>query len=247
LKKDLRKQIKQDELVSGVEHGMAWVQGHRREAALTVGLVAVLGVLALSLTYYQKTRQSAADAAFSEALTLFHGDVQGERPPGAPPSAEVVVFPSSGEKFTKAAAAFDGIERRYSSMPIAQRARYYAALCRLEIGQADPARKVLEELAARKDPGRIEPSLARLTLADLKRKSGELEGALEAYRAMADDPGLAIPRDHVLMTLGAALEEARRLPEAASAYRRVSQEFPSSPFAREAEQRAEYLSGESRG
>lgn len=245
MKKDLKRQIKQDELVSGFEHATAWIQAHRRESTVTAVVVAVVGVLALSVTYYQGTRERAAEAAFSEALTIYHADVQGDRPPGPPSAAPV--YPDPRAKFTKAAAAFDGVDRKYSSLRIGQRARYYAALCRLEIGETIPARKALEELAARKDPGQVEPSLARLALADLMRSSGELDKALEAYRAMADEPGLSIPRDHVLMTLAGALEEARRLPEARSAYRRVREEFPSSPYASEAERRAEYLSGESRG
>lgn len=246
MKKDLRKQIKQDELVSGFEHAMVWFQAHRRESMVTALVVAVVGVLALSVTYYQGTRERAAAKAFSEALAIYHTDVQEDRPPGGPPAA-TPVYSDDREKFTKAAAAFDGIERRFSSLRIGQRARYYGALCRLEIGEGAPARKVLEELAARKDPGQIEPSLARLALADLMRRGGEMDKALETYRAMADESGLPIPRDHVLMTLAGALEEARKLPEARSAYRRLREEFPSSPYAREAEQRAEYLSGESRG
>ena len=246
MKKDLKRQIKQDELVSGFEHAMAWLGAHRAEARLTALVVAVLVAAGVAVTYYQASQQRAADAAFGEALTLYKGQVEGDQPPGAEKPAGPV-FPTVRDKYTKAAAAFDGIERRFSSLKIAPRARYYGALCRIEIGEEAAARKVLEELAAIKDPGQIEGSLARLALANLLRKTGDLEKALEAYRTMADEPGLSIPRDHVLMTLGGALEEARRLPEARGAYRRLRDEFPASPYASEAERRAEYLSGESQG
>jgi outer membrane protein assembly factor BamD (BamD/ComL family) len=64
---------------------------------------------------------------------------------------------------------------------------------------------------------------------------------------MVDDATLALPRDHVLMALSHTLEDANRLPEAGAAYRRLADEFPASPYAPEARERAEYLEGASRG
>jgi TolA-binding protein len=67
MKKELKKQIKEDELVSGVEHLAAWGRAHARE--VKVGVVLALGVAVLvgSLAYLQSSRQAAARAALAAA------------------------------------------------------------------------------------------------------------------------------------------------------------------------------------
>ncbi|HET9315811.1 MAG TPA: tetratricopeptide repeat protein, partial [Vicinamibacteria bacterium] len=124
--------------------------------------------------------------------------------------------------------------------------RYYAALCRLELGETAEAEKALTELSSG-DKSQLEPALARLALAEAYRRSGKIDQAIEAYKQMADDATTAVPRDHVLMALSHALEDAKRAPEAGAAYRRLADEFPSSPYAAEARARADYLEGSSRG
>jgi hypothetical protein len=49
------------------------------------------------------------------------------------------------------------------------------------------------------------------------------------------------------MSLASILEEARRLPEAEASYRRLTEEFPTSVYAGEARQRADYLKGAAQG
>jgi len=87
----------------------------------------------------------------------------------------------------------------------------------------------------------LESSLARLALADLHRRRGQVDKAVEDYRRLSDDSSFVLPRDHVLLELAATLEEAKRLAEAGAAYRRLVEEFPSSVYAPEARQRADHL------
>ena len=238
--KELRKQIRQDELVTGYESASAWVTVHQREVLATL-IVAVVGLGGWALLSHLNATQAAeAEGEFSQALAIFEAPLQAELPQGADKPAGPV-FGSAEEKFTKAAAGFDGVERKWGSLGVGRRARYFAALCRMELGQSDPARKALTEIAARREEGALEPYLAQFAVAELDRRSGPLDKAVDAYRKLADDPALPLPRDHALMTLGSLLEEAHRLPEARSAYKRLAQEFPASPYAQDAHRRAEYL------
>ena len=95
------------------------------------------------------------------------------------------------------------------------------------------------------DRAAIETGLARLALADLFRQTGRFDQAITSYQQLADEPDASVPRDHALMALSGTLEDAKRLPEAGAAYRRVADEFPQSPYAAEARQRAEFLLGTS--
>jgi TolA-binding protein len=246
LKRELKKQIKQDELVSGVEHMAAWVKAHaaqvRTEATIAAIVIAIVG----GFFYFRRSRDRAAEEAFAAALRTFEAPVAGEAP-GREPRAAGETFATAEAKYKKAAAAFDGVERAYPSLPVGVRARYYGALARIEIGEKAEAEKALAEIAATKPAKGLEPALARLALAELQRRSGALDKAVESYRQIVDDAAFAMPRDYALMQLARTLEEAHRTEEASAAYRRLAEEFPDSLYAPDARRRAEYLGAVTRG
>jgi hypothetical protein len=149
------------------------------------------------------------------------------------------VFATSEEKYKTAAAAFEGVERRFGSSKTAQRAKYYEALSRIGLGQYPEAEKALQELQS-KGSG-LEPELARAALADLYRRSGQTDKAVEAYRGLATNPSANLPRDFALMCAAQTLDDAKRWADARAAYRQVYEQFPASVYASEARARAEYL------
>lgn len=240
MKKELRRSIKEDELVSGVERVMTFVVKNRTQvqyAALAL-VLAIGGGWGYSAWRAQQSRD--AEAAFASALEIFSAPVRAELPAGAQLPEGTRVFDTAAEKFEQAAAAFDGVERRFGSHPVGLRARYFSALARIESGHAAEARKILEDLAARGGGG-LEPALARLALAELLRKLGETDKAVEEFRKLASDPAWPLPKDYALMELAQTLDDAKKAAEARSAYQRLVDEYPASVFAAEARRRAENL------
>jgi tetratricopeptide (TPR) repeat protein len=238
LKKELREQIKQDELASGLETAAAWLVGHRDEVRIGVGVAAVLLAAAGAFAYFQGQRAREADRAFRDALTTFEAPVAAEIAAGTErPSGQV--FATAEEKYKTAAAAFEGVERRYGSSVTGLRAKYYAALSRAELGQQAEAEKALKEIQAR--GAGLEPDLARLALANLYRRGGQVDKAVEAYRALATNPAASVPRDFALLSAAQSLEDVKRWTEARNTYRQLVEEFPASVYAAEARARAEYL------
>jgi tetratricopeptide (TPR) repeat protein len=246
VKKGLKKQIKQDDLVSGFEYVWHWVSAHAAELRITLGVLVLVGAGAWAMSYFQSKRAREAEQALAEAVQVYEAPVAAEVPEGFD-DPRGPAYPSEDDKLKKAVAAFDGIERRFGSTPQARRARYYAALCRIRLATYPEAEKGLSELVAQKGDAPLEAALARLALGDLYRRQGDVDKAVDAYRQAVDDPGLPFPRDHALMNLAAILEDARRLSEAEASYRRLTEEFPTSVYAGEARRRAEYLKGAARG
>ena len=240
MKKELREQIKRDEFVSGLEKAALWARAHGDELRVGIGVAVVVAAAAAAFVYFQGIRKREAERAFIDAVAIYRAPVADELLPEAdkPPGP---VFPTAEEKHKTAAAAFDGVDRRYGTQPVAERARYYAALSRIELKQYAEAEKTLKAIAEKKDDRRLEPALARLALADLYRRQGQVDKAVEEYRAIAGDASLPLPRDYALMTLAGTLEDARRLAEAVAAYKRLAEEFPASAYAAEARRRAEHL------
>ncbi len=240
LDREIKKHIKEDEIVSGFQKLLLWAGSHRDEVRLTVGIVVVLAVVAGGVSWYTSQRRLEAATAFAEAFEVLQAPVTADLPAGADKPTGLA-FATAEEKYTKAAAAFEGIERRYSSLPVGQRARYFGALARLELGDSATAETVLKDMAARREAGALEPALARLALADLYRRGGKLDQAIDAYSQFAGDATVPLPRDYALMGLASAQEEAKKPAEARATYERLLQEFPASVYAPEARRRAEFL------
>ncbi len=238
MNKELKRQIKEDELVTGMGRALLWFGSHQEQVRLgaIVAGVAVLGVLAFS--WFSSSRREQSEAAFSEALSSFHAPLTAVTPAGTPPP-DGPSFASAQDRYNKALAQFDGVASRWGSLSAGRRAKYYAALCRLELGQRDEARKAFEALASQDDQALA--AQARLSLAQVQAHAGQLDAAIEALRKLADETQPLLPRDFVLMTLASTLEDGRRTADAAKAYEQLAQEFPESGFAAEARRRADYL------
>lgn len=242
MKKELKEEIKHDEFASGLDHAWAWAGRHRDELRIGLLVFVVVAGAVLALLHFRDQRLREADRALREALTTFEAPVASELAPGAERPAGQV-FASAEEKYKTAAAAFEGVERRHASSVAGLRAKYYAALARLELGQYAEAEKALKEIQAR--GAGLEPDLARLALAAVYARSGQVDKAVEAYRAFASNPAASLPRDHALMSAARVLEDAKRFSEARAAYREVAEQFPAGVYAGEARARADYLSSAS--
>jgi tetratricopeptide (TPR) repeat protein len=238
--RELKRQIKEDEFVTTLERVMAWMNARRDEVRIGVGVLVVLGAAAAAFVYFQGQKAREAESALQEAMDIWRAPVEAELPPTADkPTGQV--FATADEKYKSAAAAFEGVDRRYPSRPEAETARYYAALCRERLRQYDEAEKGLKALADRKDAARLEPAVARIALADLYRRRGQVDKAVEAYRAVVADREFPFPRDYALMSLASTLEEANRIGEARASYKRLTEDFPASVYAQEARRRADRL------
>jgi tetratricopeptide (TPR) repeat protein len=235
LDKEFKRQIKEDEFKSAIVRAFDWSKLHSAEVRITAAVAVVLAVVLGAVGYFQGAQRKEAERTFAEAVETFSASVSA---PGEAPARGGKSFSSAQEKYTQAAAAFDGLARKFPSRPEGLRARYLAALSRVEIGQYSEAEKALTEIAADRRAAALEPALARLALGDLYRRSGQTDKAVTAFRELAADPTSALPRDSALMSLAGTLEDAKRLAEARASYKRLSEEFPQSVYAAEAQRRA---------
>jgi hypothetical protein len=240
LKNELKHKIKEDEFAVGVEKASGWAFTHRDELKIGLLVVVLLGVGAYGLQYFREQRDSEANRDFAEALATFGAPVKSELAEGAPAPAGQV-FATSKEKYQKALTDFEGVERRHASHLVATRSEYYAALCRLELGDTDAAEKALTTLASRREGDALDAALSKLALGELYRRTGKADKAVATFQQLVDDPQAAVPRDYALMRLASTQDEGNHPTEARASYQKLANEFPASIFAGEARRRADYL------
>jgi tetratricopeptide (TPR) repeat protein len=246
LKREHRKEIKQDEFTAWLEKSYAWVSGHRDEVRIGVGLGVVLLAAFGALGYFRSQRAHEAQRAFQDAMAAYEAPVATELAPGADRPAGQL-FATAEDKYKTAAAAFEGVERRYGSLDVAVRAQYYGALCRIQLGQYAEAERSLHALLERDGRPHLMSDLARMALAEIYRKSGQTDKAVETYRQVISDPDTTLPRDYALRCLAEALEDARRFKEARAAYEELLRDYPGSVYAADARTRADYLATPGQG
>jgi len=238
VKKELKEDIRHDEFAGGLEQAWVWAARHRDELRIGLLVLVVLAAAGLAIAHFREQRLRDADRGLREALTTYEAPLASELPPGSE-RPEGQVFASAEEKYKTAAAAFEGVARRYASSTAGLRAKYFGALSRMQLGQHEEAEKALAEIQAR--GAGLEPDLARLALAALYRKTGQVDKAVDAYRSFASNPQANMPRDYALLAAARTLEDAERFAEARTTYQQLTTEFPASAFAAEARSRAEFL------
>ena len=241
MKRELKREIKEDEFASWLERVIAWGEAHRDEVRIAVGVGVVLLAAFGALGYFQSHRAREADRAFREALAVFEAPVADALPPEAERPAGQV-FATAEDKYKTAAAAFEGVERRYGSSSLGVQASYYAALSRIELAQYGEAEKTLRGLQGQEgDGGELVRELARMALGGLYRLTGETDRAVEAYRGVISNPDSILPRDHALECLAGTLEDGGRYPEARKAWQELIELYPASVYAPAARARVDYL------
>jgi predicted negative regulator of RcsB-dependent stress response len=236
LDKELKNELKRDEVGEALQEARGFFSraDFVKPALAVAGLILVLA----GLYFGQRYRTNTAEAAFARASEVFHAEVGIEL--SAVPST-VTRYATSLEKFQKAKTMFDEVAKNYPSMAAGKRAKYYSALCLLEMKQPKEAEAGLREIAGLRDATAIEPSMARLRLAELLVEDGRTGDAATFYKALIDDPNERLPKDRLLFGYAEALTKGGKGLDGRRAYSELVNRHPQSPYASEARQRMDAL------
>ncbi len=211
---------------------------------LLVGaLVAVLAITAGVLIWqnYSGSRQEQLQAAFADALEIYHAPVGSEATQTQDNTVKPkYTFKDDQAKYEKSLSAFQGVASKYSGTKIGALAQYYAALSMNELGQNDQARSTLESLI--EDSRFVEvKNLARNTLADLDLAADKYDEASRLLQQILDQPSADFPKEIVMLKLAQTLEKQGDLAAALDAYRKITSEYPGTNSASDASTRIKRL------
>ena len=199
-----RKQLKQDRFAEVVGREVALFQRHK--TSITIAAVAVIAAILGGYSYsaYRAQQAMEAKAAFMSAVRLYGGVVTTEPRPG------FITYTTASERQRRVTEALEGILNDFPNREEAAGAYYYLGLLDIEQQKDDEAKADLEQAIAK---GGEYASMARLVLADLQGRSGQIEEAKKHYQALIDNPSGLVPKERAQLALARML--ADKDPEAA--------------------------------
>lgn len=217
--------LKHDAFRERYERVAAWVKHHRHQILRTAIGIGALLALALGTAVFTAHRRESAEKALAEAFEIFTAEVA-----TTPSDSTRRTYPSEEQKYREALDAFTRLAHKYSRYR--ELAEYYAALCKLHLGQSEGKRD-LERLAQGK--GRT-ARLARLALAEHLLAMNDPAGAEAHYRRLLEDPG-ELPEAALKLGLARALELQGKTSDAVALYVKIATEYRTQEAGRTARER----------
>lgn len=201
----------------------------------TIGASAIaLALITYGIFFYRSNREQNAQQELATAIATFEAPV-GDAPQGQPAPAGPR-FKTEEEKTTAAEKQFKSVQSKFSGSDAADVAGLYLARLAVNRGDAKTARPLLEEFVDEHEEHTL-ASAARYSLYQLRIESGEAAQVSTELTAELGKAEPSLPGDSLLMLLAQAYEIQGNTAKSIEQYRRITTEFPESPYAIEAHRR----------
>ncbi len=223
-----RKDIKRDELRESLATVVDFLRDHGRK--IVAGIVVLLVLVAIAAGYreYQQRREIIAAEDLAEALRIYQAPVV---PGGATlPDSDSPTFATEEARAARAREMFDEIRADHDGTDAADIAMVYRAELATRDGDLALARELWEGFLERQKDNMLAAEV-ELNLMSLDRLEGRGDELITRLNSMLDFPDRnSLPTDVLLNQLAITLEDSGQEEEARRAYRRIIEEFPSSPY-----------------
>lgn len=215
-----RKELKQDKFRESIEHGAEAVYSHSQVAAAAVAavLVVVLGYGGWKLYSDRQTLQ--ASAGLDEAMKIYNAPIRVANEPVVPGE---ITYADTQKRSQDAAPKFAAVADKYPGTNPGKLARYYEALTLLDLDKENQSIEELKKLVGGSD--KELSAMAQYQMANIYARTGKVDDATKAYRAVADAKSVLVPRPLVLLELADLLRQSNPT-EATSIYQQVKKDYP---------------------
>ncbi len=220
-----RKKLKQDDFISVVDLVIHWVTDNWRPLAVGFGAVCVVVLIWWGFTTFSSGRQDKAAYELQAAMKLYSGDESGK---GAAPDVE-------GAK-----KKLEDVVHRFSHTDQADEARIYLARIAFDKGDVETANTLLQTVSRRHGDD-VLGRLSMLDLVHIREQLGQGPEVAKDLEAMAAGTDRRLPRDAALYELGALYVREKKPDQAKEYFQKLVQDFPDSPYQRQAQQRLREL------
>lgn len=228
-----RHDLKHDRFVDEIGALSVRARANQRLLLAIAGAVVGIAVIAFGIYFYRANREEQAQQALATAIETAEASVGETQPQGATGPH----FKTEAERTAAAERLFKDVQARHGGSDAADVAGLYLARIAVSKGDVKTARAQLEEFVDEHDDN-ILVGTARFSLYQLRVENGEAPQVVKELEAELGKSEPVLPGDSLLLLLAQAYELQGNPAKSKEAYRRITTEFPESPYVVEAARRA---------
>lgn len=228
-----RRELKHDKFVDeiGVLSERAR-ENQRLLITITVSLVSI-ALLAYGIYFYRSNKEQRAQAALAEAMETLESPLL---PAAGQPPVTGARFKTEAERTAAADKQFRELATKFDGTDAGDVALLYLARLDAARGDVAAAKKHLQEFA-KEHPDHLLVGSARYSLYQIRIENGEAAQVVNEINAELQKSAPPLPADALLAVLAHAYEVQGNEAKSRDTYRRISTEYPDSPYALEAQRR----------
>jgi len=230
-----RKELKQDKVRETFEHGAEALLSHTRLASIAVLLLILAASGYLGWKFYSERQTSQAQIALDDAMKIFNAPIA---QPGQPMLPGEVTYPDAAKRAQDAQPKLEVVANQYPRTNPGKLARYYSALCLMDMDKLNQASEELKKLNAGSDKELA--ALAKYQAALIAERSGKTDEAIKTLQALTSSGSVLVPKPMVLLELAGIYRQTDR-KQATAVYEQLKKDYPNTPVADEADRGLELL------
>lgn len=228
-----RHDLKHDRFVDEIGALSVRARANQRLLLAIAGAVLGIAVIAFGIYFYRANREKQAQQSLAAAIETAEASVGETQPQGATGPH----FKTEAERTAAAERLFKDLQAKHGGSDAADVAGLYLARIAVSKGDVKTARAMLEEFVDEHDDN-ILVGTARFSLYQLRVENGEAPQVVKELEAELGKSEPVLPGDSLLLLLAQAYELQGNPAKSKEAYRRITTEFPESPYVVEAARRA---------
>jgi predicted negative regulator of RcsB-dependent stress response len=224
-----RKELKHDRVRETIEHGAEAVFSHTRIASIAILVAIVLLTGYYGWKIYNDRQTAQAQGALDDAMKIFNAQIL---LPGQPSLPGEVSYVDPAQRSQDAEVRLSAVAAKYSNTPPGRLARYYSAICLMDMDKLNQASEELKKLQNGSDKELA--ALANFQQALIAERTGKNDQAIPILRALSNSGSILVPKPLVLLELASILRQTSP-KEAVTLYQQIKKDYPNTSVADEAD------------
>jgi TolA-binding protein len=228
-----RRDLKHDKFVDEIGTLSDRARENQRLLYTIAASAVVIALLAYGIYFYRSNKEQRGQAALAQAMETLDSPLV---PAAGQPPVAGAKYKTEAERTAAAEKEFREVTTKFSGTDAGDVAQLYLARLDAAKGDVASARKLLQDFA-QEHPDHMLVGSARYSLYQIRIENGEAAQVVNEINAELQKSAPQLPVDTLLAVLAHAYDAQGNEAKSRDTYRRISTEYPDSPYAIEAQRR----------